>query len=492
MGDPLRRTRLAMLPHGRHRNLLVPLAAVALLVVAQPSLAQDYSLRFYGHGTGDIDRIKIPLVGKPVNVGSDFTLEWWMKASYADNPTGACATGGFAWINGNIMFDRDVNGAGDFGDYGVSLYGGHIAFGVAVGSSSNTICSEANAADGGWHHIAVTRDATTGTLRMFLDGQLQPEDTGPTGNASYNSAHPSPAPNDPFLVIGAEKHDVDPDTYPSYNGLIDEVRLSDTIRYTGAFTPPSAAFVTDADTVALYHFDEGPAGVCANDATIVDDSGAAGGPSNGTCKPGGSNPQGPEYVGDTPFNPAGPTPTPTATPTPLCGAMPVGVGCRTPGKALLLVKDSSDDTKDKLIWKWLKGQSTNDVEFGDPVEGSTVYSLCVYDRIGDVPSLVSSATVLPGANWSATGSGSKYSEKTGVAGGITKVLLKPGGDGEAKAMIKGKGVDLQLPPPASTSQLFNLDTSLTVQLLSSGGPCWESNFSAAVKNEVGQFKAKTP
>ena len=44
--------------------------------------------------------------------------------------------------------------------------------------------------------------------------------------------------SDPFLVIGAEKHDAG-SLYPSYRGWIDEVRLSTVRRYTGSgFTRP--------------------------------------------------------------------------------------------------------------------------------------------------------------------------------------------------------------------------------------------------------------
>ncbi len=34
------------------------------------------AIRFYGNGEGDIDRVKIPVSGKSVNIGSgDFTIE---------------------------------------------------------------------------------------------------------------------------------------------------------------------------------------------------------------------------------------------------------------------------------------------------------------------------------------------------------------------------------------------------------------------------------
>ncbi|MCS6842741.1 MAG: PQQ-binding-like beta-propeller repeat protein [Caldilineales bacterium] len=275
----------------------------------QPAAAQGtgYALRFYGHGTNDIDRVKIRLdaPARPVDVGAtDFTLEFWIKANAADNPATVSCGQNDGWITGNIVFDRDVFGDGDYGDYGVSLGSGRIAFGVNNGTSGNTVCSSGVVADGQWHHVALTRVRNTGQLRVFVDGVLSGQVTGPTGDISYRDGRSTSWPNDPFLVIGAEKHDYDRNAYPSFNGLLDEVRFSNVVRYTANFTPPTAPFTPDANTVALYHFDEGPAGLCANNQTVVDSSGAAGGPSNGVCRPGGSPPAGPVYVTDTPFVPA--------------------------------------------------------------------------------------------------------------------------------------------------------------------------------------------
>ena len=41
-----------------------------------------------------------------------------------------------------------------------------------------------------------------------------------------------------------------------FNGIIDEVRISNTVRYTKDFTPPRR-FEPDEHTLALYHFDTG-------------------------------------------------------------------------------------------------------------------------------------------------------------------------------------------------------------------------------------------
>jgi len=271
------------------------------LSAASPALrvraAGDFSLRFYGNGGGDIDRVKILVEGRSINVGGDFTIEWWMKAQLSENPSSTCMSApGDLWIFGNILFDRDVYGSGDYGDYGISLAGGRIAFGVNREGSGFTLCGSIPVADGNWHHIAVTRRQSDGRMQIFVDGQLDASGFGPPGDIRYRDGRSTSYPNDPYLVIGAEKHDIDRNTYPSYSGWIDEVRISRIVRYNGPFSPPTTPFTPDADTVALYPFDEGPAGPCTGG--IVDATGA----NPGGCRYGSvDRPAGPVYSADTPF-----------------------------------------------------------------------------------------------------------------------------------------------------------------------------------------------
>ncbi|MBI4341690.1 MAG: hypothetical protein HY598_05355, partial [Candidatus Omnitrophica bacterium] len=289
-------------------------SAVIVTVTNAAPTGAGYALRFYGNGTTDIDRVKIPIDGppRPADIGAtDFTLEFWMKALASENVSNACVLGQDNWIYGNIMFDRDIWGAGDYGDYGVSLGAGAIAFGVRTSTSGNGICSSRTLTDGTWHHVAVTRSRSSGQLRIFLDGVLDGEGLGPSGDASYRDGRPlsvrtgcgGTCVNEPYLVLGAEKHDASPGQH-AYRGWLDEIRLSNTIRYTGDFPRPTAPFTTDANTAALYHFDEG------SGDTLTDTSGASGGPSNGIRRYGGT-PPGPEWVAsDAPLG--GGTPDPTA------------------------------------------------------------------------------------------------------------------------------------------------------------------------------------
>ncbi|MFQ3682964.1 LamG-like jellyroll fold domain-containing protein, partial [Roseiflexus sp.] len=292
--------------------IAVSLMSLTLLLPRRADAQQEYSLRFYGAGARDVDRVKIPLDAphRPVDVGAtDFTIEFWMRTLPGDNGSGPCVAGQDTWINGNVMFDRDIFGTGDYGDYGISLYGGRIAFGVATPSTSWTICGATHVADGQWHHIAVTRRFSNGELTVFVDGALDAQAIGPVGDISYRDGRTAQWPNEPYLVIGAEKHDYDRTAYPSFNGWIDEVHISQMLRYTAPFSRPTQPFVPDALTVALYHFDEG-AGIVVNDA-----SGATGGPTNGTLFV-DSLSGGPVWSTETPPWTGSAPPTATSTPLP--------------------------------------------------------------------------------------------------------------------------------------------------------------------------------
>lgn len=313
--------------------LTLALFLLTTSVQARPALqnGDGYSLRFYGNGYGDIDRVKIKLDDppRPIDVGASFTIEWWMKASTQENPTDTCTTGEDNWIYGNILIDRDVYGVGDYGDFGVSLGGGRLMFGVGQGNGGVGICGATVVTDGQWHHIAVTR-RQTGQLRIWVDGELDAQMSGPEGDISYRDGRITTYPNDPYLVLGAEKHDAG-EAYPSYSGFMDELRISNVIRYSTAFTPPTAPFIPDANTVGLYHMDEG------GGDELTDTSGAIGGPSRGQVRYGG-DPIGPVWSTDTPFGnttiTATPTRTPTRTMTPTAtssgGPFPTATSTRTP------------------------------------------------------------------------------------------------------------------------------------------------------------------
>ncbi len=271
--------------------------------VTAPPIGIGSALRFFGNGINDIDRVKIRVddptnsnPGPAVDVGSaDFTIEFWMKGNLSENAASAVSCGANnSWIYGNVVLDRDRYNQNR--NFGLSIAGGRLVFGVyGATGGARTICGSSNIVDGTWHHVAVQRRRSDGWMWLYVDGSLQAQVNGPDGDISYpDNGVPGnfcggPCTNsDPFLVIGAEKHDAGPQ-YPSYSGFFDELRISKVLRYSSTFSRPWAAFSKDANTVGLYHFDEG------NGSTAADSSGASPGPSPATLRIGG-NPQGPNWI----------------------------------------------------------------------------------------------------------------------------------------------------------------------------------------------------
>lgn len=252
------------------------------------------SLRFFGTGSGGIDRVEIAVDPQvPADVGAgDFTIDFWVRTSSLNFTWAAtCSTGASGWRSGNVTIDRDRMSNSDYGDFGIAITRGGVAFGISKGATGAGLCGTANVIDGTWHHVAVTRVASSGAMALYIDGNPDGTATGPTGDISYHDGVTG-APKDPFLVLGAEKHDSGA-ANPSFNGWMDELRLSTTVRYTAMFTPETAQYAApDADTAALYHFDEG------DGATLGD----ARGMSPGSIKV-GSTPTGtvPVWASATPF-----------------------------------------------------------------------------------------------------------------------------------------------------------------------------------------------
>jgi len=278
-------------------------ALLAACAVGMPdALAAGHSLRFFGAGAGDVDRVKIriddpatALPGPPADIGAgDFTLEFWLMGSAAQNSAPAVTCGAnLAWTAGNVVVDRDRFGADR--KYGLSIAGGKVVFGVSGNGTGNlTLCSLSSVLDSAWHHVAVQRRLSDGNLWLFVDGNLEAQVVGPGGDISYPDAAAAVQPNDPYLVLGAEKYD----TGLAFSGWLDELRISTKLRYAASFSRPRAPFVSDRFTAALYHFDDG------DGATLNDSSGAAGGPSAGQIKRGGTA-NGPAWMPDSPFNVGG-------------------------------------------------------------------------------------------------------------------------------------------------------------------------------------------
>lgn len=182
--------------------------------------SQDWALEFDGESS---------CVETPVKLdGSNpVTIEVWMKAATTDSE-GA--------IISNMVETEGVN-LRQNGDKWVATFKqegewfAHSVAGVAPGDVT---------------HLAVTVDSTG--YRFFVNGWAhEPEDTA-TSRAIASKF--------PFRIGAA----ANPRFHNFFYGMIDEVRISNCVRYSGRFAPQER-FLPDEHTMALYHFDEGEGNV---------------------------------------------------------------------------------------------------------------------------------------------------------------------------------------------------------------------------------------
>ena len=110
-----------------------------------------------------------------------------------------------------------------------------------------------------WHHVAAVL-APDNTIDIYIDGALATlaTDTAGVGGTADDSASTA--------YIGSDNGST------VFDGLIDEVRISNSARYTANFTTTTTPFVRDGNTMLLLHMDE-----IADDIRLtgktVDDSG---------------------------------------------------------------------------------------------------------------------------------------------------------------------------------------------------------------------------
>jgi hypothetical protein len=268
----------------------VLLALAPLALAAAPASAESAAaIRFFGTGTNQQDRVRIaiddnapgPDASAVCDLGAgSFTIEFWLRGTRSANQTaslgGDVEVAGPAWIEGNIVVDRDIWGGSDR-DFGISLAGGRVRFGTGRANGSpgadteSTIEGSVIVLDDAWHHIACVRDATTGRKRIVVDGMLDYESSIFLSNddLSYpNAGVPdSVTPWNPYLVLGAEKHDAGAE-YPSFAGWFDELRLWSRARTLEEIAAERFIVVPAGSPglVGHYRFEEG-AGTTVSDAS---------------------------------------------------------------------------------------------------------------------------------------------------------------------------------------------------------------------------------
>jgi len=95
-----------------------------------------------------------------------------------------------------------------------------------------------------WYHLAVVR--SSGTYKVYWDG---------TEKTSFTNTYNWTPSGSDLMITNPHVWGQFIDSRGSFNGYMDEIRISKTARYTGNFTPTTSAFIRDADTLLLIHAD---------------------------------------------------------------------------------------------------------------------------------------------------------------------------------------------------------------------------------------------
>jgi hypothetical protein len=117
---------------------------------------------------------------------------------------------------------------------------------IRVRNHQSVRISAGSVSDQTWTHIALTAD--NGTLKLYIDGVLEGTSTGTTfidAQSEFNIGGTGP-----WSSFDGRFH---------INGYMDLFRVSNSVRYTTNFTPPTSAFTVDDNTTIIFNFD-GPNG----------------------------------------------------------------------------------------------------------------------------------------------------------------------------------------------------------------------------------------
>ncbi|MEW6079765.1 MAG: LamG-like jellyroll fold domain-containing protein [Thermodesulfobacteriota bacterium] len=180
-----------------------------------------------------------PASGTP----ADFTVEAWIY------PT----AGQRSYILSDDAYDFFVDYNAAYSNNGLGI--GFYVWGESGSGWDGQTVFESVALNQ-WNHVAGMFDASTNQITLSINGVLYPP-----SDFSYSGFYTSSSQK---FAVGLNSYDF---TGP-FSGRIDEVRVSDSVRYTADFSPPAGNFTTDADTVGLWHFDE-----AAGATSFGDDSG---------------------------------------------------------------------------------------------------------------------------------------------------------------------------------------------------------------------------
>ena len=189
---------------------------------------------YYGDGTGDY--LTIP-ASTDWDFGSgDWTIECWVNFNTVD-PMGH----GFS----SMLWYGYTNQCW-FLDYKATTSELRVYMKDTVGGNPN-VTESWTPTIGTWYHVAGVRNGNN--LMLFVDGVQLGTSTDVTGLTALNDTSGG-------MAVGARVSSNGGTLDRYFNGHMDEVRISDTARYTANFTSSTSAFTPDTNTKLLIHFED--------------------------------------------------------------------------------------------------------------------------------------------------------------------------------------------------------------------------------------------
>ena len=174
----------------------------------------------------------------------NFTIDFWANMSNT---------------NQKSLFEQRVDDNNRFIVYYNSAYPG-LVFLYQLAGTNKVYFHTLGAISTGWHHIAFIRDGST--IVTYVDGLVQTQVLDGGSYAGSMSGIEAP------FVLGRTNSVAD------YSGLFDEFRISNTARWTAAFSSslPVSAYTPDSNTKLLLHLDEtvGSTSVYSDDEALTD------------------------------------------------------------------------------------------------------------------------------------------------------------------------------------------------------------------------------
>jgi hypothetical protein len=143
-----------------------------------------------------------------VRLGNDFAIMFWLKTTMVGVARpGAADEPADAWFRFPYIVHADVSGVAN--DFGVTLNGGRVMFGVRTPQWN--VISDTAVNDGAWHHVAIRYVAKQ--MHLLIDGKKE--------GATVTTAVVGPLSAAPSVSFGRGIHAVD----QSLNGSLSQIVL---------------------------------------------------------------------------------------------------------------------------------------------------------------------------------------------------------------------------------------------------------------------------